>query len=42
MIKCKACLINSIIHEHDVRFYLSYDIMINLKSQFSRKNVIFL
>ena len=49
-IKCEACqafylffaasLINSIIQEHNVRFYLSYDIKITLKSYFCRKNVI--
>ena len=30
-------LINSIIQEHNVRFYLSYDIKITLKSHFCRK-----
>ena len=42
--KCEACraiylyyatsLINSIIQEHNVRFYLSYEIKITLKSHF--------
>ena len=50
--KCEACrafylfyamsLINSILQEHDVKFYLSYDIKITLKCQFHRKNVIIL
>ena len=50
-IKCEACrafylfyaisLINSIIQEHVVRFYLSYDIKISLKYHFCRRNVIF-
>ena len=35
-------LIHLIIQGHDVRFYLSYDIKITLKSNFCRKNVIFL
>ena len=35
-------LINSIIQKHNVRFYLSYDIMITLKSHFCRyvRNVV--
>ena len=36
------CLINSIILSTVVRFYLSYDITITLKSYFWRKNVIIL
>ena len=35
-------LINSIIQEHNVRFYLSYDIKITLKSHSCRKIVIIL
>ena len=35
-------LINSIIQEHNVRFYLSYEIKITLKSHFWRENVIIL
>ena len=33
-------LINSIIQAQNVRFYLSYDIKITLKSHFCRKNII--
>ena len=46
-IKCEACrafylffatsLINSIIQEHEFRFYLSYDIKYTLKSHFWRE-----
>ena len=35
-------LINSIIKSTNVRFYLSYDFKITLKSHFCRKNVILL
>ena len=35
-------LINSIIHEQDIKFYLSYDIKITLKSHLCRKNIIIL
>ena len=35
-------LINSIMQETNVRFYLSFDIKITLKSHFCRKNVIIL
>ena len=35
-------LMNSIIQEHNVRFYLSYDITINLKFNFCHKNVMIL
>ena len=51
-VKCEACrafylffatsLINSLKQEHNVRFYLSYDIKITLKSHFCCKNVIIL
>ena len=50
--KCEACrafylffatsLINSIIQEHEFRFYLSYVIKNTLKSHFWRKNVVIL
>ena len=51
-INCEACrafdhffatsLINSITQEQNVRFYLSYDIKITLKSHFCWKSVIIL
>ena len=37
-----ASSINLIIQEHEVRFYLTYDIKITLKSHFCRKNIIIL
>ena len=36
-----ADIINSMIQEHDVGFYLSHDIKMTLKSHFWRENIIF-